>query len=863
VKRCFSMLLAVVLLLACVNIAPITAHAAKDEPKRAISVVFDNSGSMYEKNNKAWCRATYAMEVFAAMLNEGDELQIFPMNPITVGSTRYTMETPLVIKNPKEGVEKIHQIFTPHEDWKKEKDATRTHIESIDHAAQGLEKMNGDQKYLIILTDGTNFYENNKDLAGNSKKALETRLSALADKQTMKVMYLGIDKDATMPVVKSDYYVSKKAQNSADVLATLTELCNQIFGRDSLPANYIPGKSVNFDLSMKKLIVFVQGENIDRLQVTDESGAPVGKLVSTQQTKYSTKGTGKASLDNNPDTSLQGMIVTYEDCDAGNYNIQFLGTQSSIEVYYEPNADLSFVFTDAAGKNVDPKALYEGDYKVSFGMKDGKTGRLIESELLGKPSYKGSYTLNGKAVPITAEGYSGEIPVTLNVDDKFKADLTVTYLSGYTISKDSSDFGWPEGGIKVVSRPAGELTMKLEGGQNNYPLQKLQEGEPFKLTFFYQGKQETQPKQLTGEQLQKVTIKIDEEMSNAAITLKKEDDHILLTLGYKDPNAPQNTKTGSCTVPITAFYEAKGSTAAQAEDLLRYHIDDDFARLQMDMYTLEDYIVISQMDTAEPVTIDLLLDGKPLTEEQFKTVKLTVDCGGLEYELKPDAQNSRYQVVLKHNDSIAEGQYPVTATAEYTDKVGRTTQQYDEVSLTLSKTALWKKVLCWILGILAAIGLIILICRIPAMPSPRKTGVKEGDSKLVVATKPVEATYDASLGGGELAAETTYAGKTFGVSISDLKAGPGSFISTPHEKRSMLVSVPDCVTTSGVGAKITEISIAGNRFVQDPVSHSFVPASPKNLPFTITHGDKIKYQGTITMQGTTKQFMATHRITFK
>src|SRR5699024_8414267 len=133
-------------------------------------------------------------------------------------------------------------------------------------------------------------------------------------------------------------------------------------------------------------------------------------------------------------------------------------------VYYEPNADLDFVFTDSEGNNVDPNALYEGEYKVSFGMKDAKTGKLISSDLLGNPQYKGSYSINGQEIPITHNGHSGEVPISLKMNDAFEAHLTVTYLSGYTISKDSSDFGWPEGGIQVSARPAGDFRLEINGG---------------------------------------------------------------------------------------------------------------------------------------------------------------------------------------------------------------------------------------------------------------------------------------------------------------------------------------------------------------------------------------------------------------
>ena len=59
------------------------AVITKTEKTYDIAVVFDNSGSMYQ--NQAWCRAKYAMEIFASMLNynNGDTLKIFPMWEVT------------------------------------------------------------------------------------------------------------------------------------------------------------------------------------------------------------------------------------------------------------------------------------------------------------------------------------------------------------------------------------------------------------------------------------------------------------------------------------------------------------------------------------------------------------------------------------------------------------------------------------------------------------------------------------------------------------------------------------------------------------------------------------------------------------
>ena len=119
-KRLLCLFLTLALLMTVLLPAIPAVQAEKPETTRAIGIVFDNSGSMYtimsdtQDNRWAWCRATYAAEVFASMMNEGDQLLLYPMNKIVLGktgTTEYTMHSPLVINNPQEA-ETIRQIYT-------------------------------------------------------------------------------------------------------------------------------------------------------------------------------------------------------------------------------------------------------------------------------------------------------------------------------------------------------------------------------------------------------------------------------------------------------------------------------------------------------------------------------------------------------------------------------------------------------------------------------------------------------------------------------------------------------------------------------------------------------------------------------
>ena len=845
-KRSIRLILTVFLLLSLVIAGSVTAHAIKTTDSRTIAIVFDNSGSMYEKGNQAWCRATYAMEVFASMLNPGDTLLIYPMHAIQVGGTEYTMQNPFRLTDSKQASQ-IREIYT--------EDAGNTPIESIDCAVEGLNGVHTGKKCLIVLTDGGTFYKNNNNLGkARTVTELNKRITDNAG-ENMTVMYLGIGESACMPTVdESKYFKKKLAENSEDALSSLTDMCNTIFGRDSLPANHISGSNIDFDISMSKLIVFVQGENISNLSVTDASGAPVGRLVSTQQTSYSTKGTGDKQYKNQQkyDDSLQGMMVTYADCAAGTYTLNYTGTATSKEFYYEPDADLDFVFTDTDGATVDPNALYEGDYKVSFGMKDAKTGQLISSDLLGQPEYQGSYVINNTETPFTSNGYSGEVPVTLNMDDTFRASLTTTFLGGYTITKTSADFGWPEFGIKVAPRPAGKLKLVISDGEKQYSLQNLEEGKPYIAKVSYQGTQ------LTGEELEKVDLKWDPDTSNAEIKQNFKDDHFELTVHYKDPAAPETTKCGACTVTIHAFYSAPGSDMAEATCPLTYFIIDDFTPLRVDLDTSNNYFLIKNLGESKPINVNLSMNGAPLTAQDFANVDLQVDCGGLECEVIPQEQSSSYLIKLKANSGVGEGDYPIHVSAKYTDHIGRVTESEDSMDITLSNTPLWLK---WVIriGILLLIILLIwIITHIRVLPS--KLRKDKDNCYMSVGGKDVteNAEFEASLVGKTLKVKVGYGGNYAGINARDVAPGKESYLYKSQSKRSALINAGN--VSSNIG-EITYVDMGGVSFNgKDGILTAENDPQPD---FRLNNNAVISLDGKLEDAGRIKNFHADVPLTFK
>ena len=821
------------------------ASARKNEA-RSIAIVFDNSGSMYYDGELAWCRATYAMEVFASMLNDGDTLSIYPMNTIEVDGKDYSMESPMKITSVAQA-SGIRDIYTSY--------AGDTPIESVDCAIEGLQSAQSKKKYLIILTDGASFYKDGKELSSaNTQKELDERVRAQVE-EGVTVMYLGIGTSACMPATEeSDFFVKRQTANSADVLSVLTEMCNLVFGRDILPQNHISGNTVDFDVSISKLIVFAQGEDVVNLKVTGSSGGAAGELAGTQQTKYSTVGCGNYT--STPDTSLQGMMVTYTDCKAGSYTISYEGDASNVEIYYEPDAELEFVFTDADGNTVDYNALYEGDYKVAFGLMDGVTGELISSDLIGNPSYQGAYNINGEEISFSDEGYSGEISIPLELGDSFSAELTATYLDGYTITKNCSDFGWPEEGIQVVARPAGELQLAISGGEDVYSLRRLEEGAPYVAEVYYGGEK------LTGSALESVDLKWDPDTSNVEITKQLVDDYYLLSLDYKDPEAPQDTVCGECTVSIYAFYTEKGSAEARAETALTYNVEDDFSPVQTEIYAPKDYIVISELEDSPEIVVTLSKEGEPLNAEEFASVALAVDSGGIAYTATPCEQASQYSIKLHSTDGIAKGDYSVTATAAYTDEIGRVTESDDTVIITLSNIPLALK---WLIGLLILAALIvaaILISRIRVMPKKLHVNKKTSTMLFDGEDDTANTSFEALLKKNKLDIRSGYSGVKTGLTMA-VKPGKESYLRKKQTGRSVEVDSKSVRKIGNAGAIIHEATIGTTKYILNEETGKLECAQKTGKPFTLKNNARVTYTGVMQSAGISRPFNVATKLDFK
>ncbi|MCQ2402063.1 MAG: hypothetical protein MJ059_09140, partial [Lachnospiraceae bacterium] len=129
----------------------------------------------------------------------------------------YTLQTPLVIGGP-EDAEKIRRINTPFPD--------NTYISTITAAYNGLMKSTADEQWLIVLTDGNKFSEDetSKEMGEEDTRA---RLSEVLSDYSKKVktLYMGIGAKAAVPDMSVKAAYAPVAAAPAEVPEKLSIMC--------------------------------------------------------------------------------------------------------------------------------------------------------------------------------------------------------------------------------------------------------------------------------------------------------------------------------------------------------------------------------------------------------------------------------------------------------------------------------------------------------------------------------------------------------------------------------------------------------------------------------------------------------------
>ena len=421
-KKILSIILLAVLLL---SIMPVSyaaeGESGEEEFKREIAVVYDNSGSMYVSFGiYRWCKSVYACEVFSAMMNDCDELLVYPMNPVTVGKNEYSSSEPLPIHVGEEG--KLSNMIT------RGGSSGNTPVEAVDQAYYGLLKSDADEKWLVMLTDGDVFYEDGKEQPGSgTRDLLSQRLSKYNNE--VNVLYMAVDcSEEMLPAVRGRMLSYSVAIKGDMLLKTVVNMANLVFNRYELETD---GKKISFDIPVKKMIIFAQGENLNMVKVPG-----LGTKIRQYYPQYSVN-----SLEISEPFSEEApywAIVTYAECAPGDYQLEHSGTLSNYAVFFEPDVDVISEITGNSGS---------GELIATLERKSG----TISSRYFNNEKYSGktddSKDFTAKFVAWHSDNPTygnGGAPGGIEDDEDTQAGPNSGGKSG-TVSSEGSDDRSPEG----------------------------------------------------------------------------------------------------------------------------------------------------------------------------------------------------------------------------------------------------------------------------------------------------------------------------------------------------------------------------------------------------------------------------------
>lgn len=486
--RISSLLLVLLMLMSVFPAIPFTASAAnvtKTEKSYDIAVVFDNSGSMYLDSKTDWARAKYTMEIFASMLDyKKDRLTVFPMWEVTTDGSTPTSNKEKASERPIEitkysDIEKLSKMYTIV--------ASGTPFDPVDSAYDYLVgSAKKDEKWLVVLTDG----EFNG--IGTNATLLKQELLKKAT-NGIKVHYLGFGSAQSLEsdIAKGFYTPSKKATT---LEAKLIEACNTIFQRSVLPEDRLDGNTLNLDLSMKKLIVFVQGQGAKINALVDSNGEKINGTLSNEQRKYSDVKYGAGNYKCQTDTSLYGHVVTFDACAKGKYKLDYTGSREAVQIFYEPDVDVDISFTNSDGQRIEkPEDFAAGEYTVNSKIVDASTREDVTShELMGKDVKLSTYVKTSK--DSERKEYANGSKITFEPDDSTEVWVEGEYLGKYKISsKDDPKWNWLSG-LKV-KEAAVDFKINASAEQTWYKLKDHDKWKPIRVALTIEG----QP--LTEEQL--------------------------------------------------------------------------------------------------------------------------------------------------------------------------------------------------------------------------------------------------------------------------------------------------------------------------------------------------------------------------
>lgn len=600
-KRTIALFFSITLLISAFCCAvPLKVKAAETENEKLVShlinVVYDDSNSMLLDNRLWWCYAKYSLEVFSAMMQDKDSMNIYYMSD---GNSSSRISNLSGDKSQQQNnVNAIHNTVT---------NTSGTPFASIEKAYSDLKWTSGyDEKWLMVITDGDSF--NN-----NEKSEDIDRLIADCSDNNIKVVYLAIG-NALVPtentskgiyVYKADGQVSS---GNTGILSRVTQICQRIFQRPSLKT----AKSGNLvlDVPTSEIIVFAQGSNVS---IGDIDGTKKTLSLVSMTAADKDKATINPAYVNsiNVDT-LNASIATFTPTsgnyiDEGTYDLSI--SADEYVVYYKPCLDVFIELLDSKENSVLDEYIPVGSYSLRYWLTYPE-GHPKHGEKLDQNLFDVDYTLTCNVDGVVRNLASDRVDLT-------EGETTLNVLAEYL------NFGSSGVSLKYVVEDftITELDVELEYLQQNYRLSTLEKENDGILVKVTRGGM-----QIPTDEWERFTVKCNAEKLDFGL-VKNNDSTLILYPQYYNGNRDE-TASGDITFDI-AVYASNDHRITDAGTVeANINIYDDITSVPLGVTISEQGGICDNKNFASQhieskVTIDW--NGQNLTSEQYDALVLSVN----------------------------------------------------------------------------------------------------------------------------------------------------------------------------------------------------------------------------------------------
>lgn len=437
------------------------------ESIKRIAMVMDNSGSMYENGAKRWSQVKYAMEIFANMINDEDELYIYPMHNATVGEeggTTYNQKNPLKIT--KDNIEDISNIYSVGRNG----DLGGTPFSTVVAADKFLNSQKDKdfvENWLIVLADGEFTIPSAKKKGKyvydtprrDASKAVrqkdaekEKEIKGMSQKVNVEYLIFNDEKSKSgnqTEVEEGNYHRTYAPDNSDAIVQHLITACNNIFQRDYFEeakdgGNGIDGSNLNYDVSMRKIFVMAQTKDAEIDGIGNQEPAYTKKFATNDISRKFKDGKSPEEHGVKSDKDLGGVLAVFEDVKTQSGNSAKLmadnldiSDKNKCMITYEVDVDMNVKLENQRTKEVvslPDSSLPEGKYKVTIGIYDQLTNKRVDkgpnkSDLIGRFDINHAYMqvgdkkmnlADGEIIEIDGFGEDGFLDVSGTYGNKIK-----------------------------------------------------------------------------------------------------------------------------------------------------------------------------------------------------------------------------------------------------------------------------------------------------------------------------------------------------------------------------------------------------------------------------------------------------------